>query len=92
MTTIQEVNRAIMFGQWTDTELSSMIDAIKFARSCLQKQVKRSLSLGDTVRWTSSKNPRGEQGSVTKIARKFVTVRTQSGMMWRVPANMLEVV
>jgi hypothetical protein len=89
---IKQINSAIMFGNFTDVELNSIIDAVKFARAGLQRQVKRSLALGTTVRWTSSKNPCGEQGTVAKIAQKYVTVRTGSGMLWKVPANMLEVV
>ena len=89
---VKQINSAIMFGQWTDTELSSMIDAIKFARAGLQKQNIRSMRLGSTVKWTSPKNPFGEQGTVEKIALKFVTVKTAAGQRWKVPANMLEVV
>jgi hypothetical protein len=89
---IKQINSAIMFGQWTDTELGSIIDAVKFARSGLQKQNIRSLSLGSSVRWISPKNPRGEQGTVEKIALKYVTVKTATGMRWKVPANMLTVV
>ena len=89
---IKQINSAIMFGTWTDVELSSMIDAIKFARAGLQKQNIRAMRLGSTVRWTSAKNPNGEQGTVTKIAQKYVTVKTSQGMLWKVPANMLEVV
>lgn len=91
MRTIQEVNSAIMLGQWTDTELRSMIDAVKWNRSQLQKQVKRSLSIGDNVNFTSSKTGRNLTGVVMKIAIKYVTVNTVAGM-WRVPANMLQVV
>jgi hypothetical protein len=89
---IKQINSSIMFGNFTDIELSSIIDAVTFARGCLRKQVKRSLTLGTAVRWTSPKNPRGEQGTVEKIAIKFVTVKTATGMRWKVPANMLEVV
>ena len=88
---IKQVNSAIMFGNWTDMELSSMIDAIKFARASLQKQVKRSLMLGDTVKFTSTKRGVTMQGTVSKIAIKYITVNTNQGL-WRVPANMLEVV
>lgn len=88
---IKTVNSAIMFGTWTDTELSSMIDAIKFARAGLQKAVKRSLSLGDTVKFHSTKRGVTMQGTVDKIAIKFVTVRTPQGL-WKVPANMLTAV
>lgn len=85
---IKQVNSAIMFGTWTDTELSSMIDAIKFARANLVKQQKRSLSLGTDVAFTSSKTGITYRGKVEKIAQKFVTVNTGSGR-WKVPANML---
>ena len=85
---IKQVNSAIMFGTWTDTELRSMIDAIKFARTSLQKQVKRSLMLGDRVEFTNSKTGRTMQGTVNKIAIKYITVNV-NGSLWRVPANML---
>ena len=91
LSTIQQVNQAIMFGTWSDTELRSMIDAIKWNRAQLQKQVKRSISLGQTVKFTSSKNGMTLQGTVDKIAIKYITVRTPQGS-WRVPANMLEAV
>lgn len=88
---IKQINSAIMFGTWTDTELSSIIDAVKFARAGLQKQNIRAMTLGSRVKWTSPKNPRGEQGTVEKIALKYVTVKTAAGLRWKVPANMLEV-
>ncbi len=88
MKTIQEVNSAIMFGTWTDIELSSMIDAIKFNRASLAKQNKRQFTLGSVVKFTSTKNGMTYQGSVEKIAIKYVTVATPQGR-WRVPANML---
>jgi hypothetical protein len=88
---IQQVNSAIMLQQWTDVELSSMIDAIKWNRAQLQKQIKRSLTLGSNVNFTSSKNGVNYTGVVTKIAQKYITVKTVNGL-WRVPANMLEVV
>ena len=87
---IKQINSAIMFGTWTDTELSSMIDAIKFARAGLVKQNKRALNLGSQVKFTSSKTGMTYTGSVEKIAQKFVTVNTGQGR-WKVPANMLTV-
>ena len=88
---IKQVNSAIMFGTWTDTELSSMIDAIKFARAVLQKQTIRSLTLKSNVEFTSHKTGRTMRGFVQKIAQKYVTVDTGMGL-WKVPANMLRVV
>ena len=91
MLTIQEVNKAIMLQTWTNTELSSMIDAVKWNREQLSKRIKRSIMVGDNVEFTSSKTGRLTRGFVTKIAIKYITVNTGMGM-WRVPANMLTVV
>ena len=91
MLSIQEVNSAIMLQDWTNEQLTSMIDAVKWNRANLAKQIKRSISVGDTVNFTSSKTGRNVTGTVMKVAIKYVTVRTIDGM-WRVPANMLTVV
>ena len=85
---IKQVNTAIITGTWTNTELSSMIDAIKYARSRLTQKTKATLMVGDNVNFTSSKTGQNVTGFVTKIAIKYVTVKTVSGL-WRVPANML---
>ena len=87
---IKQINSAIMFGTWTNTELSSMIDAIKWNRSQLTKQIKGSLKVGDKVKFTSNKNGMSYTGDVQKVAIKYVTVKTAQGL-WRVPANMLTV-
>jgi len=91
MLSIKEVNQAIMLQTWTNTELSSMIDAVKWNREHLARQIKRSISIGDNVEFTSSKTGRLTRGFVKKVAIKYVTVDTGMGM-WRVPANMLSVV
>jgi hypothetical protein len=85
---IKQINSAIMFGTWTDIELRSMIDAVKWNRAQLVQQTKRSLRIGDNVNFTSSKTGMNTTGVVTKIAIKYVTVKTINGL-WRVPANML---
>ncbi len=88
MLTIQQVNSAIMLQSWTNEQLASMIDAVKWNRANLARQVKRSITVGDNVEFTSSKTGRLTRGFVTKVAIKYVTVNTGMGM-WRVPANML---
>ena len=88
---IKQINSAIMFGTWTDIELRSMIDAVKWNRTQLNKQIKRSLMIGDNVNFTSSKTGQNVTGVVTKIAIKYITVRTATGP-WRVPANMLTLI
>ena len=89
MITIKDVNSAIMFGNFTNDELTSIIDAVKYARAQLTQKTKRSLMLGDNVKFTSTKNHMTYTGTVSKIAIKYVTVRTNQGL-WKVPANMLE--
>jgi small-conductance mechanosensitive channel len=85
---IQNINTAIINGGWTNAELMSMTDAIRFARKRLTERNKATLSLGDTVNFTSTKTGRNVTGTVIKIAIKYVTVRTLEGL-WKVPANML---
>ena len=88
---ISQINTAIIQGTWTNDQLTSMIDAVKFARARLTEQSKRSLRIGDNVNFTHSKTGVNFTGVVMKIAIKYVTVRTVQGL-WRVPANMLAVV
>jgi len=85
---IMQINTAILQGGFTNDQLSSIIDAVKFARARLTDMNKRSLRIGDAVSFRSSKSGMTVTGTVQKIAIKFVTVRTPQGL-WRVPANML---
>jgi len=75
----------------TNDNLNNIIDAVKFRRSQLGKEIKNSICAGDNVEFTSSKTGRRTRGFVTKVAIKYVTVNTGMGL-WRVPANMLTVV
>ena len=88
---ITQINSAIMQGQLTNDELTSVIDAVRYARARLTREVKRGLAVGDNVNFTSTKQGRNVTGVITKIAIKYVTVRTATGS-WRVPANMLTVI
>ena len=85
---ITQINTEILAGNFTNDQLTSIIDAVKFARSRLTQQNKRSLSIGDDVNWTSARTGGNVTGVVVKIAIKYVTVKTVQGL-WRVPANML---
>lgn len=87
---IKAINTAIISGTWTNQDLLSMGDAIKFARSRLTAKTKAGLRVGQNVSFTSNKNGMTYKGTVNKVAIKYVTVATPQGM-WRVPANMLEV-
>jgi hypothetical protein len=89
MLTIQEVNSAIIAGTFTNDQLTSMIDAIKYARAQITKRQTRSLHVGDSVKFTSNRDGVTYTGVVNKVKLKFVLVRTNAGM-YNVPANMLE--
>jgi hypothetical protein len=88
---IKQINTAIMQGDFTNEELNSIGDAIRFARAQLVVRNKSVLTIGSNVKFTSS--TRGTiSGVVKKINRKFIIV-DQPGQFrsWKVPASMLEV-
>jgi hypothetical protein len=87
--TIQEINSAIMSGSFTNDQLTSIGDAIRFARANLVRQTKRQLTIGSKVKFTSNRNGMTYIGTVDKIKIKFVLVNTPQGR-YNVPASMLE--
>ena len=88
---VQSINTEIITSTFTNDELSSIIDAVKFARARLGQQTKRTMTIGSTVKFTNSRTGIVMQGTVRKIAIKNVVVDTAQGG-WKVPAAMLEVV
>lgn len=88
---IKDVNSAIISGIYTNDDLNSIAEALKYARAQLARQTRRSLMPGDTVRFTSNRNGMTYTGTVNKVKIKFVLVRTSAGL-FNVPANMLEAV
>ena len=88
---VQTITTEIVSSKFTNEELTAIIDAVKYARARLTERTKRSLRIGDNVNFNSIKQGRNVTGFVTKIAIKYVTVSSSTGM-WKVPANMLTVV
>ena len=93
---IQQVNKAIMFGNFTNDELNSIGDAIKFARASIAKQNKRAMNVGTIVKFTNSRTGMIVTGTVKKVNRKYILVNEQKAgslinSTWRVPASMLSV-
>jgi ribosomal protein L35AE/L33A len=87
---IQDVNSAIMFGDFTNDQLSSVAAAIKFRRGQIVKETKRSLMIGDVVKFVNPRSGRTHQGNVVKINIKNVKVK-EGFTTWNVPASMLTV-
>lgn len=88
---IQEINRSILTGTFTNEQLNSIMDAVKYARSQLGRDTMRQLRRGVTVKFVSNRNGQTYTGTVEDIKLKNVIVTTAIGR-YRVPANMLEVV
>jgi len=89
--TLQEINRSIISGTFSNEDLSSITEAIKFARSQLIRINTASLNVGSGVKFTSSRSGQTITGTVKKVNRKFVIVceNGKPAGTWRVPANML---
>lgn len=98
--TVDQINKAIMFGDLSVSQLDSVYMALKFARNELRRKTKRALAVGDSVKFVSSRTNQYVIGTVKKINRKFIIVHEPSryganllaggGTNWRVPAEMLE--
>jgi len=91
MIDIVQIRGAIVSGRFSNAELNTIATAITFARSQLTQRNKSAFCRGDTVKFTSNRNGQTYQGTIEKIAIKFINVRTAVGV-YRVPANMLEAV
>jgi hypothetical protein len=89
MLSVKEINSAIMHGNFSNAELNSIVDAVKYARASLVRENRRSLQVGDTVKFTSNRDGRTYAGTVSKVKLKYVLVTTPVGV-YNVPANMLE--
>jgi hypothetical protein len=89
MTDISAINSAIISGNFTNDQLTSITDAIKFARAQIAQKNKYTLTVGTKVKFTNSRSGMVITGDVQKINRKFVIVKTGPLNTWRVPANML---
>ena len=83
-----QIAKSIRYTNWTNSELSQFIDAVKYARAQLTRQNIWSFTVGDRVTFNSAKLG-FVAGTVEKVAIKYVTVRTSRGL-YKVPANMLE--
>ena len=87
---IQDVNSAIMFGSFTNEQLDSVLAAVKYRRGQIARETKRSIELGDVVKFVNPRSGRTHQGNVVKINIKNVKVR-EGFTTWNVPANMLQI-
>ena len=85
---LEQLTAAILTSSWSNEQLNEINSAVAMRRQQLQARMRRSLTRGDRVQFTSGKTGRTHQGTVTKVAQKFATVETAAGG-YRVPMNML---
>jgi hypothetical protein len=83
----KEICSAIISSNLSNDDINDIAKAVNYARAQLRNQVKRSLIVGDTVKFNGQRGV--YVGTLTKVAIKFATVKTTQGI-WRVPLNMLE--
>ena len=91
MPTISEINNEIMQGSFTNDQLSSILSAIKYRRAQISREVKRTIRVGDQVKFYHPKLGRDLSGPVKSVKIKNIVVATAAGT-YRVPANLLELV
>ena len=88
MATIQQVNEAIMFGNFTNDQLNSVVAALKYARAQMTKQKARSFVSGDRGRFSSRGNT--FFGTIERVKLKNAFVNVGNHRRYNVPLNMLE--
>ncbi len=87
---VQDINSAIISGVYTNDDLNSIINAVKFARAQLTKQQARALRVGDQVRFTTRGNT--FFGTIERVKLKNAFVKVGMSSRFNVPLNMLEAV
>lgn len=88
MSTVQEIKAHIISSNLSIDELNQVVEAVKYARTQLGRQVARTISIGSQVRF-SGRDGRVFTGTVDGIKIKNAVVTTAQGR-YRVPMSLLE--
>jgi hypothetical protein len=88
---LNQIKAEILTAQLTNAELQELMETVQYARAQLGKTVKRQLQPGVSVSFISNRSGQRVLGTVERVAIKNIVVRTHLGL-YRVPANMIEVV
>ena len=86
---VKAINTAIVTGSFTNTELDSIQDAIKFAKSRIASQLSVTLGKGSKVTLSHVKLGGRVTGTVLKVKIKKADVQLDTGMIYTVPLSML---
>ena len=88
---LTQIKAEILTGGFDNAELRELIETVQYARAQLGKDIKRQLQPGTNVSFVSNRSGQRVLGTVERVAIKNIVVRTALGL-YRVPANMIEVV
>lgn len=88
MSTAQEINAQIISSNLSIDQLNQVIEAVKYARAQLGRQVARTISIGSNVRFTA-RDGQVFTGTVQGIKIKNAVVTTAQGR-FQVPMSLLE--
>jgi hypothetical protein len=89
---VKEINTAIISANFTNTELDSIQDAIRFAKSRIASQLSVTLGKGSKVSLSHAKLGGRVFGTVLKVKIKKADVKLDSGLTYTVPLAMLTAV
>jgi hypothetical protein len=88
---LAQLKAEILTGGFDNDQLRDLIETVQYARAQLGKDIKRQLQPGANVSFVSNRSGQRVLGTVERVAIKNIVVRTHLGL-YRVPANMIEVV
>ena len=88
---MKTINTAIISANFTNAELDSIQDAIRYAKSRIASQLSVTLGKGTKVTLSHAKLGGRVQGTVLKVKIKKADVKLDSGMIYTVPLAMLTV-
>jgi hypothetical protein len=88
---LTQLKAEILTGGFDNDQLRELMETVQYARGQLGKDIKRQLQPGVSVSFVSNRSGQRVLGTVERVAIKNIVVRTHLGL-YRVPANMIEVV
>ena len=88
---VTKINELILSTDLSEADIISIVEAIKYVRSRNARLNLRTFRVGDAVQFKSSRINQTVRGTIKKIAIKNIVIDTPAGV-WRVPANMVEMV
>ena len=89
-TDVNTIFRAICVSNFTNEELNSLTEAIRYRRNTIAQEVKQELQVGAQVSFISSRTGVTHAGTVVSIKIKNAVICCSEGN-FRVPCSMLKV-